>query len=138
VNKRKPTVIDTQLTDNGAVLKLKADADIVDFQGHFPAYPLLPGVTQIDWAVYYGKTLLNTPAEFCGMEAIKFQEPIQPENIVELTLSWQAEKEKLQFSFHSLAASTGERVIHSSGRIKLAAAESLPPGVFGCKEDDDG
>ncbi|OLQ74336.1 3-hydroxyacyl-ACP dehydratase [Photobacterium proteolyticum] len=122
VNKRKPTVIDTQLTNSSALLRLKVDADIVDFQGHFPSYPLLPGVTQIDWAIYYGKTLLKTPSEFGGMEAIKFQEPIRPDSIVELSLNWLAEKGKLQFSFYSVTDRAEERVTHSSGKIRLEAA----------------
>jgi len=123
VNKRKPTVIETQLTGNSAVLTLKVDGNIVDFQGHFSSYPLLPGVTQIDWAVYYGRTLFDIPSEFGGMDVIKFQEPIQPDSIVELALNWIAEKEKLQFSFYSVAEGTSKRVTHSSGRIKLDAAK---------------
>ncbi|WP_299019765.1 3-hydroxyacyl-ACP dehydratase [uncultured Photobacterium sp.] len=122
MNKRKPTIIEQKVTDNSAVLTLKVDADIVDFQGHFTSFPLLPGVTQIDWAVYYGKTLLNTPAKFAGMEVIKFQEPILPDGIVKLTLDWSAEKGKLHFSYSSANDGEPEGVTHSSGRIKLVTA----------------
>ncbi|WP_407676560.1 ApeI family dehydratase [Photobacterium obscurum] len=122
MNKRKPTIIDQQINDSTAVLTLKVDADIVDFQGHFPSYPLLPGVTQVDWAVHYGKTLLNAHCEFGGMDAIKFQEPILPDSIIELSLTWFAEKEKLHFSYTSVKEGKPEPVTHSSGRIKLEMA----------------
>ncbi|PSW06881.1 3-hydroxyacyl-ACP dehydratase [Photobacterium lipolyticum] len=113
MTKRKPTIITQKITNDSAVLTLKVDADILDFQGHFPSHPLLPGVTQIDWAFFYGQILLNAHPNFAGMEVIKFQNPILPDSIVELTLCWSEDKQKLQFSY------TSENGPHSSGRIKL-------------------
>lgn len=112
---RKATILKQQVTANKAVLTLQMDADIVYFAGHFPGYPLLPGVTQIDWAIFYGKKILATGARFAGMEVIKFQEPILPGSVVLLTLTWDADKQKLHFSYSS------ENRQHSSGRIKLLA-----------------
>lgn len=114
---RKATIIDQKINANNAVLTLRVDAEIADFEGHFPDYLLLPGVTQIDWAIYYGKNLLNSGTRFAGMEVIKFQHPIFPNNIVLLTLTWDAQKQKLHFSYNSDAGS------HSSGRIRLLASE---------------
>lgn len=114
---RKATIIEQQISANKASLTLQVDADITDFEGHFPGYPLLPGVTQIDWAIFYGKKLLNTGTRFAGMEVIKFQEPILPNSIILLTLTWDADKQKLHFSYSS------ETSQHSSGRIKLLVSE---------------
>ncbi|EAS45471.1 3-hydroxyacyl-ACP dehydratase [Photobacterium profundum] len=113
--KRKPTIIAQRISDNSAVLTLKADADILDFQGHFSSHPLLPGVTQIDWAMHYGQTLLHANPLFAGMEVVKFQEPILPDSTVELSLTWSDEKQKLHFVY------TSDKGTHSSGRIKLDA-----------------
>jgi 3-hydroxymyristoyl/3-hydroxydecanoyl-(acyl carrier protein) dehydratase len=112
--KLKPTILSEDPIEGGIVLTLRVDEDITYFQGHFSTYPLLPGVTQIDWAYHYGTTRLNTPAVFKGMEVIKFFKPITPDSTVELTLKWNAEKQKLAFIFQS---SEGK---HSSGRIQLA------------------
>ena len=111
--KRKPSILDQQPLENGVLLTLKVDGDIVDFEGHFPGYPLLPGVTQIDWAYHYGRTVLNTPEIFQGMEVIKFFKPIAPNSTVELRLCWRNEKKKLEFTFQSPEGK------HSSGRILL-------------------
>ncbi len=116
MSQRKPTIIEQQVTDNQAILTVKVDAGLTDFQGHFEDYPLLPGVTQIDWAVYYAKSLLDCQGEFAGMEVIKFQEPILPDSTVTLTLKWVAEKQKLHFVFNS-----GDKQ-HSSGRIMLVSS----------------
>ncbi|WP_295892002.1 3-hydroxyacyl-ACP dehydratase [uncultured Vibrio sp.] len=115
--KRKPTLIESDIHSPSAQLTLKVDADILDFSGHFNHFPLLPGVTQIDWAIFYGVELLHTPPAFKGMEVIKFQEPILPDSIVQLSLSWDEVKHKLSFKYTSMR--DAEEVTHSSGKMKL-------------------
>jgi len=117
MSQRKATILEQKIIANKAMLTLQIDSDIADFEGHFPGYPLLAGVTQLDWAVFYGKKLLNAGHHFSGMEVIKFQDPILPGDIVLLTLIWHADKQKLQFSY------TSETNQYSSGRIKLTVKE---------------
>lgn len=117
MDKRKPTIIDAVIQDNQATITAKVDEDILDFRGHFSHFPLLPGVSQIDWALYYAIEYLNTPPTFKGMEVIKFQEPILPDSQVTLELIWDADKSKLAFKYSS---QNDERlVVHSSGKMKL-------------------
>lgn len=114
--KLKPTIISEERSENGIILKMRVDEDIEYFKGHFNSFQLLPGVAQVDWAVHYGTTMLNTPTVFQGMEVIKFFKPLQPGSEVELELTWKADKQKLQFLFLS---SEGK---YSSGRILLSEA----------------
>ena len=114
---RKATIIKQQRQDNELFLTLFVDPALTDFDGHFPDFPLLPGVTQIEWAIYYGKNLLNCPGKFAGMEVIKFQEPILPGSEVLLKLKWNEEKGKLYFTY-----SSEQDKQYSSGRIKLVAS----------------
>ncbi|ENH7109624.1 3-hydroxyacyl-ACP dehydratase [Vibrio fluvialis] len=115
--KRKPTLLATDIQPSQATLSLRVDADILDFSGHFPQFALLPGVSQIDWAIFYACELLSTPDQFKGMEVIKFQEPILPDMEVTLTLNWDADKQKLAFQYCS--ERDGHPVVHSSGKMKL-------------------
>ncbi|AMF98761.1 3-hydroxyacyl-ACP dehydratase [Vibrio owensii] len=117
MDKRKPTLKQVDIDNHIATIKMRVDADILDFQGHFTHFPLLPGVTQIDWALFYAVEYLNTPTLFKGMEVIKFQEPILPDMCVSLTLSWDAEREKLAFKYTSISGE--QTVVHSSGKMKL-------------------
>ncbi|MGR6861094.1 ApeI family dehydratase [Aliivibrio salmonicida] len=122
MTKRKPTIISTQIqaqdeNQPSVVITMRVDDDLLDFTGHFPNHPLLPGVTQVDWAIYYGQMYLQANSIFQGMEVLKFQEPILPNTDVELALRWVKDKEKLYFAFSS---KQGESVSkHSSGRILL-------------------
>ncbi|MCF1427579.1 MAG: 3-hydroxyacyl-ACP dehydratase [Shewanella sp.] len=108
-----PTPLTTEVTGHSARVELAPDATLTDFQGHFEQFSLLPGVTQIDWAIRFACQLLATPQKFCGMEVIKFQKPIKPGMQVTLELNWLADKNKLTFSYNSAKG------MHSSGRIKL-------------------
>ncbi|WP_105902333.1 ApeI family dehydratase [Vibrio gangliei] len=117
---RKPTIIKHQVQDNQVTLWLKVDSTIEDFKGHFAQFPLLPGVTQIDWAVFFGQQYLNAPSQFQSMEVIKFQEPILKNSLVKLELTWHSDKHKLYFHYYSESEHEPQTRTHSSGRIVLA------------------
>ncbi|MCL9774237.1 ApeI family dehydratase [Vibrio methylphosphonaticus] len=117
MTKRKPTVLQSDVQSPCATLSLQVDEDILDFCGHFADFPLLPGVTQIDWALYYAVELLKVPSAFKGMEVIKFQEPILPDAIITLSLHWNDETQKLAFKYSSVSGDDG--IVHSSGKMKL-------------------
>ncbi|WP_354622774.1 3-hydroxyacyl-ACP dehydratase [Psychromonas sp. MME2] len=116
----KAPIVAQKIADNELQLLLFMEPSLAYFQGHFPDFPILPGVAQIDWAIYYGQTLLNCPNKFAGMEVIKFQEAILPNQTVSLTLKWQSDKGMLYFSFNSHGVQPVKT--HSSGRIKLVNA----------------
>ncbi len=117
MDKRKPTILNVETTQSASTITMQVDADILDFRGHFTHFPLLPGVSQIDWALFYAIEYLHIPPTFKGMEVIKFQEPILPDMRVNLALNWDEEKQKLTFKYSS---QQGDRlVIHSSGKMKL-------------------
>ncbi|MGF1695610.1 3-hydroxyacyl-ACP dehydratase [Vibrio lamellibrachiae] len=117
--KRKPTILNTEIQHPSATITFKVDADILDFSGHFQHFPLLPGVTQIDWALYYAIKYLSTPTAFKGMEVIKFQEPILPDSTVCLSLTWDDGKQKLAFKYTSIRDDL--EIVHSTGKMKLGA-----------------
>lgn len=115
MDKRKPAIIATNTADQQSVLTLHVAHDLQDFEGHFKHFPILPGVTQIDWALFYAIQELDVPPKFKGMEVIKFQEPILPDSTITLSLSWDTSKQKLAFRYTS---NDGEQT-HSSGKMKL-------------------
>lgn len=103
-----------QLTDNQVVLQFQLPSDLFWFQGHFPEQAILPGVTQIHFVMHYAKTLLNIDLPFKGMDVIKFQRPIFPNETVELTIQWSPDNHKLNFQYQC------NGITASSGRIALS------------------
>lgn len=96
-----------------AYITLRLQPDLFWFQGHFPDYPLLPGVTQLNWVMHYAKKMFHLTSVFKSMEVIKFQSPLFPNEIIKLKLSWQPELQKLSFEYHA------KDKLASSGKITL-------------------
>ena len=110
----KPEILNKKQKGKLTAFTLFISNKLSVFEGHFPDQPILPGVSQIDWAIYYAKTECNIPFVFGGMQNIKFQEPIFPNSHVLLELRWEESKQTLYFSYKSI---TGKP--HSSGCINL-------------------
>lgn len=108
-----PTLLEQTPTRDGLVLRLRLDPELPWFQGHFPGAPLLPGVTQVHWAMHYGRLLPGADGAFGGMSQLKFQRPLRPGQECELHLSWLADKGQLLFGYKI----AGEHA--SSGRVTL-------------------
>ena len=97
-------------------LSLTVPPDLLYFDGHFPASPILPGVVQLDWAIARGRHYFAPPPVFRDVAMLKFQQVIAPGATVQLELAWDAAKSSLQFKYLSEAGQ------HASGRVLFAAA----------------
>lgn len=106
-----PDIIETRQTTDGIVLSLCIPQNLAYFAGHFEQIPIVPGVVQIQWAVYYAQRFLNLNLSFSHMEAVKFKELLLPEQHFELSLQFLQQACKLEFRYHSATAE------YSSGRI---------------------
>jgi 3-hydroxymyristoyl/3-hydroxydecanoyl-(acyl carrier protein) dehydratase len=55
--------------------------DFEAFKGHFPSNPILPGIVQIDMALFCIRRALNDAnANIKGIKKVKFIKPIEPES----------------------------------------------------------
>jgi acyl-coenzyme A synthetase/AMP-(fatty) acid ligase/3-hydroxymyristoyl/3-hydroxydecanoyl-(acyl carrier protein) dehydratase len=99
------------------LLELTAPSNLLYFDGHFNVAPILPGVVQVEWAIHYGRQYFPLPPQFKGINALKFQQVIQPDQPVLLELLHDAAKGNLQFRYMSEAGQ------HASGRIVLHAGD---------------
>ncbi|MBP2197261.1 3-hydroxyacyl-ACP dehydratase FabZ family protein [Pantoea cypripedii] len=112
-----PVELDAQQQATALTLRLHVAADLLWFRGHFPSLPILPGVAQLDWVLYYGLTRLVPGKAFASIENIKFQQPVLPDAELELHINWQAEKSVLSFQYRLL--SDDGTPVASSGKIRL-------------------
>jgi acyl-CoA synthetase (AMP-forming)/AMP-acid ligase II len=114
---RFPHLRELERTEQRVLLEVTAPANLLYFDGHFDVAPILPGVVQVDWAIHYGRHYFKLPVQFKGINALKFQQVIQPENPVQLELLHDAAKNSLHFRYVSEAGQ------HASGRVMLGEAD---------------
>ncbi len=111
-----PEICGIEKADNGVTLALTASPTIDYFPGHFPGFPILPGVVQVDWVIRLAREHLGIPATgFSALRALKFSAPILPGTSLSLRITWLADKQRLDFTYRN-----GERAV-SSGQIVFAA-----------------
>ncbi|RFB70067.1 MULTISPECIES: AMP-binding protein [unclassified Herbaspirillum] len=119
ISKKRPlwpeqTVL--QRDDRSVTLQLRVPPDLLYFDGHFPATPILPGVVQVDWALALGQQYFDLPAHFRTLQALKFQRVVTPGATLTLELENDTQKNALAFRLHS---ANGQ---HASGRILFGEA----------------
>lgn len=98
-------------TPDEVVFDIPLHDDMQCFAGHFPAAPVLPGVTQIDWAIRLCMECFSDCRQWQSSEALKFLRLTQPGQTLRLTLR-RSKPGVIQFVY-SLAGETS-----ASGRLK--------------------
>lgn len=97
--------------DSIITLSLRIPSELEFFIGHFPDFPILPGVVQIHWATHFAREQWSVLGQFSRLESIKFHSVILPNTALDLNLQWRAEKSWLDFTY----ASTQKK--YANGRI---------------------
>lgn len=99
-NPRKvlPVVQSVERSGNKLVLILWVPEDLDYFPGHFPQYPVLPGVTQLLWVRHFAKLHLDFSGSVRRMSQVKFKSMVRPGTTLTMTLKFDPEEEKLHYS----------------------------------------
>jgi 3-hydroxymyristoyl/3-hydroxydecanoyl-(acyl carrier protein) dehydratase len=108
-------ILDSSDGDN-VCIDFAIDGNLPWFKGHFPGFPILPGVVQLDWAVRIASErfgFTTTPREVLKL---KFKSVIIPPKEVKLTLS-RISPVEVQFEF------TSAQQQHSSGKLRYAGPD---------------
>jgi acyl-CoA synthetase (AMP-forming)/AMP-acid ligase II len=112
---RRPAVREITRDNDHVELTLLVEPSLPQFDGHFPAHPVLPGVAQLDWAMDFGRECFDIAGEFAGMDALKFQRVVVPGTRLTLSLDWQAPG-RLNFRYQSALGQ------HANGRLLFGEA----------------
>ncbi len=108
-----PEVLHSQREADGLTLTLRLQPELLWFEGHFPELSILPGVAQVNWVMAFARQDFPQMGTFGGMEVLKFQKPLFPNEQVELRIEWLKEKQRLAFSYQvaQQAASSGKVIL---------------------------
>jgi len=101
--------------ENSVSLIFTIPKDSLYFDGHFPDYPILPAVAQIDIVVNFASENFGTDIIISQIKRTKFLKVITPS----LSLLLKLEKKETSLNFKMTAPDSSE--VYSSGSIILAA-----------------
>lgn len=76
-------------------LEIFIDPDLFWFQGHFENLPILAGVAQIDWVITFFQKYISPHLTFSGIQQVKYQQPIFPNELISLSIIQQSESSLL-------------------------------------------
>jgi len=107
-----PEVLAERRSARGVELDLHVQPQLACFDGHFPGFPILPGVVQVDWAVELAREKLGLQGAFTGAENLKFVAIVKPG--ARPTLLLELAGGRLRFSYH------GAQRRYSSGVLVFA------------------
>ena len=111
----KPEIIAERRDGFSVELDMCPDETLTQFQGHFPAHPICPGVAQLDWAVCFACEKFGIDIAVREVSQLKFREVLMPNMNVTLSLEYQPDKKRIIFSY-----SHAEKIF-SSGILKLGS-----------------
>ena len=100
---------------------MKVPEDLEYLAGHFPGFPVVPGVAQLGWVVEAARELLGRPTSVQGIEALKFKRLLRPADVVHLRVELSADRNALDFRFWD------DGGVVSSGRLRLVAEPPPAP-----------
>lgn len=108
-----PEILKFSCHEQSAHFDLMIPENLYYFSGHFPHFPILPGVVQTHWAVMLAHKVYNLPNPTpIGMQ-VKFQRTLRPGMQVALILDFIPSKERVNFTYRSTQG------MHSSGQLRF-------------------
>ena len=82
-------------SERGIQLKFRVPDSVLYFEGHFPGFPILPGIVQIDWAIALARSYLAPHVGPVHTIQVKFRKAIRPNSVVAASLSLAADGRRL-------------------------------------------
>jgi 3-hydroxymyristoyl/3-hydroxydecanoyl-(acyl carrier protein) dehydratase len=104
-----PEILSLAAEGSGATYRIRVPPALEHFKGHFPGFPILPGIVQLDWAVRLGRRHFQGLDDSTGVDNFKCQALVFPD--AELTLDLRRDETCLHFRYYDAQRT------YSSGKI---------------------
>ena len=98
-DERLPQILGVVQRDGEVDLDIFIPDSLFYLRGHFPTYPILPGVVQVDWALHFGRDYLSVGAGSSAVIQVKFRRPIRPLERIRLRLMHAEAQRRLSFDY---------------------------------------
>lgn len=93
-----PRILSRRRDGELLAISLHVPEDLLYFSGHFPRWPVLPGIVQLHWAVEIASEAFALAAAPVGVQ-VKYRNVIRPGARLELELRFDAARRRLGFAY---------------------------------------
>ncbi len=114
--KRDPEILNISSSKKEVTFKLKIDADLIFFSGHFPDYSILPGVIHLRLAKKCVEGFLEKKIRILQVRAAKFSSPVTP-GIVSVELHISGEQVSWRITQDKKTSSHGSFIFGDSDEL---------------------
>jgi 3-hydroxymyristoyl/3-hydroxydecanoyl-(acyl carrier protein) dehydratase len=108
-----PQIESVDTSGETATYRIVVPPALEHFRGHFPGFPILPGIVQLDWAVRLGRRHFQGLDDSTAVDNFKCQALVFPE--ARLTLELRRDATGLHFRYFDAQRT------YSSGKIVFLA-----------------
>lgn len=109
----RPSVLEETAAERTLERRCRVPRDLACFAGHFPGFPLVPGVLQLDWVMEIAAALTGFDAAIEELLRVKFGEVLRPGDDFRVRVELEDDR-LVRFRLWS------ERGEHAVGRLRLA------------------
>ena len=110
---RSPVVLDVEAGERFRHYTLRVPQNLRYLDGHFPGFPVVPAVAQLQWAMDGARDLLDREPILYAIEALKFTGLLRPDQVFDLRVDLALSGDAVTFRLWH-----GNQV-YSSGRCLL-------------------
>jgi 3-hydroxymyristoyl/3-hydroxydecanoyl-(acyl carrier protein) dehydratase len=102
-------------TDASVVLEILVSPESDYFDGHFPQFPVMPAVAQLDQVIRLADRYFGSGVKAVRIKRIKFSNLIRPGSLLRIELQYKAQTGTLSFK----TTGPGREPVYSSGSVIL-------------------
>jgi acyl-CoA synthetase (AMP-forming)/AMP-acid ligase II len=113
----EPELVDERRSDRSLERTLRVPADLSFLEGHFPGFPVVPGVVQLRWALRLAAELLGQEPRLASVEALKFRELLRPGDVFRAAVDLAPSGDAFEFRLEGADPATPR--VFSTGRCVL-------------------
>ena len=113
----EPELLAERRSSFGIERRLRVPHDLVFLSGHFPGFPVVPGVVQLRWVMAAAADVVGAEPAVACLDALKFRELLHPGQDFDLEVELAPDARSFRFCLRD-----GPRVF-ASGRCRLAASD---------------
>lgn len=109
-----PEVLAVRATSARVVeLRARVPIDVAVCREHFPRAPIVPGVVQLSWADAWAREHAGLRGRFVALESVKFRHIVQPGDVLDARLEWDARDGRLHVrTWSSAGRHLGGRIVY--------------------------